>query len=230
MGASTRSRWIARGGIAGVGAFALAAVLFWSVWAKDGCLNDDRTGADRMSTKGVILTVTARKGDGDGSVLHFIVKNGSAVTVGLFVGFDFGDQPGAYLDVQGTSLHVRKVYLRTPTNYHSDDWFKPGQVILKPGDSHEQDIVLPQRVKAFNPLEEVKGHAPFIRVQTPTREAEVLRAVLHVGVFELEPRMQPRHHPMNPKWVEIWEATTAEQAEIEATVPLPGALTVLDYE
>jgi len=210
----------------------LLAIGYWTTLVQDGCWNKERVVEIPLRMEKISLEAMVRDTESGTFVLHYVVKNEERGDVGLFVGFHKDPGVGAYLDVEGEVLHVRKTLLDRPSTGRFDDWFKPGELIVHPGQRYEEDIVLPPRVEVDNPARRTMRISanPAARGPKATRAVQVTRIVLQVGAFYVRPEMVPRPDSLAPPGYVATGATHADQAIVEMTVVLPRPLTVLDYD
>lgn len=187
-----------------------------------------------MEISGLSLAASADKNDGGALVIHYRVRNGSSEDVAVFVGIPAQESAvKAYMDVDGSVLHVRKAFLPQPPGAYTDYWFLPYVAVLRPGEEYAEDIVIPREAKVENPALELAMSIPNPLAEvSATNPVRVGVVVLHVGAYRVaaayEEPTKVDHAP--PGLFFAGGFRERDQAILETIVPLPETWTVLDYE
>lgn len=141
------------------------------------------------------------------------------------------DPSAAYVDLDGATLHVRKMVLPIPKGVRSWARKVPCLSRIEPGASFHEVVVLPLPVKVNHPYRKVllRARAPAGPPITASRPAKASEVALSLGAFLLDEgdrlvEVAPRAFTIRPSGPAV-----ARQVVLTETLAAPSAVPVLDY-
>lgn len=169
------------------------------------------------------------------------VRNPSSVDIGLFNRIQSFKVDGTasfapenvYVDLDGETLHLRKMVLPVPEGLRMTARITPSITLLPGGHVFREEFFLETPVAVCNPLR--RAHlslgAPGSAVVAGCA-ATVTEIVLSVGVFAVDPAWHfTAVSPAHPAVYEVWPTGPAvdHQVVLTQTVRLARPVSVLDY-